>query len=47
MLIINEHFYPDYDALLSTESTRSLTTKSRLHGANLNIATNYLYIMRH
>jgi hypothetical protein len=47
MLIINEHFYPDYDALLSTESTRSLTTKSRLHGAKLNIATNYLYIIRH
>jgi hypothetical protein len=47
MLIINEHFYPDYDALLSTESTWSLTTTSWLNGANLNIATNYLCIMRH
>jgi len=44
MLIINEHFDPDYDALLSTESTRSLTTKSWLHCANLNIAK-IIYIL--
>ena len=40
MLIINEHFYPDYDALLSKENACSLTTTSWLNGANLNISTN-------